>query len=50
VWRRPPLRFGGEAMTSGTAPRLGADNEAIWDEELGLTGEQLAALRIEGSI
>jgi len=50
MWPRPPLRFGGEAMESGPAPGLGADNEEIWGRELGLTGEQLAALRVEGSI
>jgi crotonobetainyl-CoA:carnitine CoA-transferase CaiB-like acyl-CoA transferase len=50
VWPRAPLRFGGQAMDSGTVPGLGADNEDIWGRELGLTRAQLAALRIEGSI
>jgi hypothetical protein len=50
MWPRPPLRFGGEAMESGTVPDLGADNDEIWGRELGLTRAQLAALRVEGSI
>jgi benzylsuccinate CoA-transferase BbsE subunit len=49
-WPRPPLRFDGEPMGTGTVPSLGSDNDDLYRREFGLSDDQLAALRVEGCI
>jgi crotonobetainyl-CoA:carnitine CoA-transferase CaiB-like acyl-CoA transferase len=49
-WPRPPLRFDDRRMGAGPVPNPGQDNQAVWGGELGLSADELAALRASRTV